>query len=93
MKAKEIMKFMMCGYVSSEQCGISILESTNDFSTYFCDLCDDGKAIDGEFFWFWIDNFNHELDRDKLLSFGTQKNADAELPTKTGWITLVKIED
>lgn len=93
MKAKEILRFMLTGYVSAENCDTIHLEK----GQYHCDalgeLADDCPSEGGEFFCFWSDNSQYEIDRDKLLSFGTQKNADVELPTKDGYYVLVKIED
>lgn len=98
MKAREILNFVLTGYVGIESCGIVSVDTGDNPCTYFADLCDSVNFIsDGEFFWFYTTKESKDLDLNKLLSFSKDdpllKFADYEFPTKDGWYILFRIEN
>jgi len=95
MKAKEILRFMLSACVPAVDCGIKTFTESETYSETFDGLCDDMNCKEGEYFWCQVYGSEQDcnLYRKKLLSYGSQKACDVELPTFDGWIYIVKIEE
>lgn len=98
MKAREILNFVLTGYVSVELCGVINVSKGEDAGQYFPGLCDSlDFDKDCTYFWFWTDNEDKETDIKEFLSYSNDdpllKFADIELPTEDGWYILFSFED
>ena len=98
MKAREILNFMLTGYVSAADAGIISVNPGDNPCDFFSGLYDSVDfRVGGTYFWFFTKDSTRDMNLKKLLGFNKsdphQKFADYEFPTEDGWYILFKIED
>lgn len=94
MKAKEILKFVLSGWIPVEKCGVVKVSEGDSPEKYFGELCDSDDFLEsGEFFYFWTDDEDRERAIRFALSFTDLGFVNYEFPTQDGWYILFKIVD